>query len=411
VISLEEARALISETLSGERLGREFIPVKNARRRVLATDVVSGLDMPPFDRVTVDGFAVADGESNNRLQIVGEVRAGQVWDEPVQPGSAVKIMTGAPAPPGTGRVVMVEQTLEKDGFVEIETEALSVGRHNIAPKGEDRHAGDVIARAGERLDAAHIAGLVSCGVIEVQVGRQPQVVVMATGDELVEDPEQRQGGQILNSNSPLLGNVLRSYDYPVEIHPVVPDDPHVTLDRISNALWKADVVVLTGGVSAGEYDFVPRALQEMELETLFTRVAIKPGKPTTLAVGDRGVVFGLPGNPVSAYITCHLFVLPALALLEGGACKERTLHLPLADDYSSRSSPRVQFLPARLTEIGEVVPLRYHGSGHQLALTAADGLFRLEPEVTVLAAGTRVPFWPVRIPAFTALTERTQGGR
>ena len=409
MISLEQAQTIITRHLSDRNLDSERIPVTAATARVLAADVTSGLDIPPFDRVTMDGFAVAEGEAGNRLEVVGEVRAGQVREEPIRPGSAVKVMTGAPAPPGTGKVIMVESCREANGYVEIAEEALAAEGRNIAARGEDLRVGDVVVPAGERLNTLHIAGLVACGVAEVKVHRQPRVVVMATGDELVEEPDLLRDGQIPNSNSPLLSGVLRSFGYSVEVYPVVPDDPQVTLDRISGALWNAEMVVLTGGVSAGDYDFVPAALQEMGREIHISKIAIKPGKPLIFATSDRGVVFGLPGNPVSAFVTCHLFVLPALALLEGTLRRERYVTLPLAQPYHGRGGPRLKFLPARLTADGRIACLPYHGSGHLHALAEADGLLRVEPEVTELATGTGVLFWPVRTAAFQTPTREGKG--
>ncbi len=405
MISLDRAQAIVATTLGSRTLGVEKLPLPAALGRVLATDVVSTLDMPPFDRVTMDGFALAGEERQTRLAVVGEVRAGQTWTEPVQPGAAIKVMTGAPAPLGTGKVVPIEQTREFGGYVDIEPHALASDRRHVAPRGQDLRAGDVVARAGARLDPVRLADLVACGVAGVEVYRQPRLAVMATGDELITDPAMRRGGQILNSNSPLLHGVLRSHGYPVEILSVVPDEPRMTRDRINAALAVADVAVVTGGVSTGDYDYVPLALDELGLQILITRVAIKPGKPLTFAVGERGIVFGLPGNPVSVFVTCHLFVLPALALLEGTRRPLKVIFLPLATPYRERATLREQFLPARLSGTGEVALLTYHGSGHLHTLASADGFVRVPPETETMAAGTRVPFWPVKLAAFLSSTD------
>jgi molybdopterin molybdotransferase len=402
VIPLEKALTIVQDALAGHPLRSQRLPIVEAQGRFLREDVVSQLDIPPFDRVVMDGYAVVEGETGRRLRVVAEVQAGQVTDVLVRPGTAVKIMTGAPAPAGTGKVVMVEKTRRAGGHVEIL--AAETERH-VTSQGEDLKAGDVIARRGERLDEVRIAGLAACGITDVQVGRRPRVAVLVTGDELVERPGERTGGRIFNANGPLLVGLLRSYGYAVRQAPVVRDDPGETAARIAAAMAANEMVVLTGGVSAGEYDYVPQALETCGLRILFSRVAVKPGKPVTFAVQSPAagtVAFGLPGNPVSVFVTAHLFVLPALALLEGGRRPPRLLQVPLAASHSFRPSPRVQFLPARLDHKGRVVPLPYHGSGHLHALANAEGLLRLEPGAADIPAGAPLPFWPVRLPAFAA---------
>jgi molybdopterin molybdotransferase len=404
MIPLARAQEIVSHRLGGRAPSRELRPLREASNRILAVDVPSPLDIPPFDRVAMDGYALAAGETASILPVAGEVRAGQVSELTVRPGTAVKIMTGAPAPPGTARVVPVELTREQNGVVEIlDAAALAPGaRLNLAPRGEDLRAGDVVAWAGERLDPVRLAALAACGVAEVEVTRQPRLALLATGDEVVGKLTERDRAGVLDANTPLLRGLLASFGYEAIVadRAAVPDDPVATAEALAQALDRADVVVLTGGVSAGDYDYVPRALGALGFEIHFSRVAIKPGKPTTFATGERGVVFGLPGNPVSVFVTCHLYLLPALALLEGATRRPRFLPVPLAEDLEVASSPRTQLLPAQLSPTGRAVVLPYHGSGHLQALTSAEGLIRVEPDLAHLPGGTILPFWPLRLGAY-----------
>ncbi len=404
MIPLARAQDIVDRVLGGRVPSRERLPLREAAGRVLAADVPSPLDIPPFDRVTMDGYALAAGETASVLPVAGEVRAGQDSELNVRPGTAVKIMTGAPAPPGTARVVPVELTRERDGVVEIlDAAALAPGaRRNLAPRGEDLRAGDPVVRAGERLDPVRLAALAACGVAEVEVTRRPRPALLATGDEVVRELVERDRAGVLDANTPLLQGLLGSFDYEASVADpaAVPDDPAVTTEALARALDRTGVVVLTGGVSAGAHDYVPRALAALGFEIHFSRVAIKPGKPTTFATGPRGVVFGLPGNPVSVFVTCHLYLLPALALLEGSRRRLRFLPVPLAGDLAVEPSPRIQLLPARLSPTGEAAVLPYHGSGHLQALAAAEGLVRVEPDVAHVPGGTLLPFWPLRLGAF-----------
>jgi molybdopterin molybdotransferase len=398
MIPLEKALKTVLENLPKGGLGTQTVTPDRANGRILVADALSGLEVPPFDRVTMDGYALAEGERSRSVELVGEVRAGQAPSLAVRPGTAIKVMTGAPAPAGTDRVVPVELTEAVGGKIHILDDHR--GPRNIAPRGQDLRRGEVVIPAGKRLDAVRIACLIAAGVEQVQVSPLPRVAVLATGDELSEDPVKRREGQIPNSNSPLLREMFEARGYPVTITPALPDDVAETTAQIGAALAEADLLVLTGGVSVGDYDCVPRALEKLGLKILVSRVALKPGKPFTFAVGKRGVVFGLPGNPVSVFVTAHLFVLPALAWLEGAGQKPRFFSLPLAETLECRPTSRARLLPARLSGSGQVVPLLYHGSGHLQALAHADGLIRLDPGVKTLPEGTNVAFWPIRVEAF-----------
>ena len=390
MIPLEEALDLLQSALQGLSLGTEVLHPAQALGRVLARDQFSLLDLPPFDKSAMDGYALLEGEEAMDLRLSGTVRAGQGETPELRAGEAVKVMTGAPVPPGTGRVVMREWTEEEDGRVRILRPG---GPSNICRKGEDVKKGDLVLPAGTRITPAAAANLVSCGIVEVEVHRPPRVEVLATGDEVVDSPGEIRPGRIMNSNGPMLAALARRWGMEVTGEGILRDDPEETERGIARALERADFVVLSGGVSEGDFDYVPAALEKLGVKILFDRVAIKPGKPMTLGRGEGpGLLFGLPGNPVSSFLMFHLFVQEAAARLTGERNWFRELRLPLARPFRRKKRERLEFVPARIREGGEVEPLEYHGSAHLAALREAEGFLLVPRGTAALEAGEIVTF-------------------
>ncbi len=378
MIPFEEAQRILEEALRDLSLGTETLPAGKALGRVLASDRHSLLDLPPFDKSAMDGYALGEGEEGTDLRLAGTVRAGQGEIPELRSGETVKVMTGAPVPPGTGRVVMREWTEEKDGRVRILRPG---GPSNICRKGEDMKAGDLVLTAGTRITPADVGNLVSCGIVEVEVYRPIRVEILATGDEVADSPEEIRPGRIMNSNGPMLAALARRWGMEVTGERILRDDPVETEEGIAAALERADFLVLSGGVSAGDYDYVPGALKKLGMEILFDRVATKPGRPMTLGRGRGRILFGLPGNPVSSFLMFHLFVLAAAAKLTGERGWFRDHRLPMAKTFQRKKTSRLEFVPARLGEGGRVEPLEYHGSAHLAALREAEG-FLLVPRGT-----------------------------
>jgi len=389
-ITWEEAEEILAHTLSGKSVERKTIPVREALGRVVIEDAFSIIDLPPFDKSIMDGYAVCDERETYRLLDV--IAAGDAEIPALEPGKCVKIMTGAPVPEGALRIVRVEETEETDGLVRVS------GREKrtfIAPRGSDVAEGDPVVRAGERLDALACANLVSCGVEKVAVAAKPRVSVITTGSEIVESMADFGPGKIFDSNGPMLANLLeQSGCAPVQAKNV-PDDLDRLASELGRALEQSDLVILSGGVSMGDFDFVPDAMEACGLDIHFSRVLIKPGRPVTFAGGKSGAALGLPGNPVSIVATFYLFALPALTALEGSFEKPRFLPLPLEDDYIRSRTARTVFVPARVNAKGRLERPEFHGSAHLLALRDADGFFRVESGIGRVAAGERVPFLPL----------------
>ena len=389
MILLDEARKRMEEALQGMSLERERRHPARALGRVLAEEVVSRLDLPPFDKSAMDGYALLEGEEGTDLELLGTVRAGQGETPELRPGGAVKVMTGAPVPPGTGKVVMREWTEERGGRVRILRPG---GPSNICRKGEDLKEGDLVLPAGTRITPAAAGNLVSCGAVEVEVFKPIRVEILATGDEVVDRPEEIRPGRIMNCNGPMLAALARRWGMEVTGERVLPDDPVETERGIAAALERADFLILSGGVSEGDFDYVPAALKKLGIEILFDRVAVKPGRPMTLARGRGRILFGLPGNPVSSFIMFHVFVLAAASLLTGEGNLHKNVRLPLAKPFQRKKTARLEFVPARLTGEGGIEPLEYHGSAHLAALREADGFLLVPRGTALLEAGERATF-------------------
>lgn len=391
MISQDEAFTLLDAALSDETLASETLDVALAQTRVLAKDAPSQLDLPSFDKSAMDGFAVLSGDHRDAYRVVGLTRAGDPPASAFSPGEAIKIMTGAPLAAGAGRVIKIEDTQAEGDLIRI---LRHDGMTHVRKQGEDLARGDRVLKAGTRLGSLEVANLVACGVVQVEVCRRPRVVVLSTGDELVDDPAALGPGKIMDSNGPMLRGLCAAYGIDLAGTGRVPDDPERTRARLDEALSAADLVVLSGGVSMGEFDYVLEALAALGLSIHFSRVAIKPGKPTVFASGRGKAVFALPGNPVSSFVMFHLFVLRAVAHLTGMPVGWRELQLRLAEPFSRRKATRLLYMPCRLTPEGACEPVHNNGSGHLAALLGADGFIQVPEGISELPAGAMVTFSP-----------------
>ena len=358
--------------------GTEELDLCAAAERVLAEDVAADRDSPAVARSVRDGYAVRALDLPGELQVIGEVRAGEQFAGEVGPGQAVEIMTGAPIPAGADAVVMVEHTCREGDRVRHD---LSVEpRQFINPRGCEAAAHEVVLRRGKRLDYTDIAMLAAFGRVRVTVFRKPSVSIIATGDEIVEVREQPEEFQIRNSNAySLAAQVARAGGVP-QVLPIARDTIEDTRDAIGQGL-AADLLLLSGGVSAGKYDVVEDVLAGFGAEFLFDRVLIQPGQPVVFGRAEGKFFFGLPGNPSSTMVTFEIFARAALELLAGQ--EEIALHMPLARltrEFHHRTGI-TRFLPARLSADGaEITPVDWHGSGDIPALTRANAYLVTDPD-------------------------------
>ncbi|MDX6577647.1 MAG: molybdopterin molybdotransferase, partial [Blastocatellia bacterium] len=366
-----------------------------------AEDIIADCDLPPFDRAQMDGYAVRAADvatTPARLRIAGESAAGRGWHHEMKAREAVRIMTGAPVPAGADAVQQVELTRESNGHVEI-LEPVDAGR-SIVRRAAEIKAGETVLRSGEDINAAMIAALASFGYAQVKVGRRPRVAIMATGSELVDIDQKPGTDQIRDSNNYTLAAYARLAGATVERLPLAGDDTEELKRQMSEAAARSDVLITSGGVSMGVYDFTKAALKELGAEIFFERVSLRPGKPTVFARLGNTLVFGLPGNPVSVTVTFNLFARTAMRKLQGAhepALKEETA--VLARDLKG-SIERESYLPATLStdENGTLLaePLKWGGSSDFVAFARATALINLLAGVKTIHGGSPVKI--VRLP-------------
>jgi molybdopterin molybdotransferase len=389
-LTFSEARETVLTKVSAARPDRvvEMVSLNDAAGRVLAEDIAADRDTPALARSVRDGYAVRAADLPGELRVIGEVRAGQRFPGHVDRGQAVEIMTGAPIPAGADAVVMVEHTRRVDGNVHID--AAAEPQQFINPQGCEAAANQTVLHAGKRIDYTDVALLAAFGRNRVQVYRRPEVAIIATGDEIVEVYETPADYQIRNSNAySLAAQVARAGGVP-HILPVARDTVEHTREIVARGL-ASDLLLLSGGVSAGKYDVVETVMAELGAEIFFDRVLIQPGQPLvfgraggTASWGGRwrgGFFFGLPGNPSSTMVTFEIFARAALELLAGQ--QETSLYMPfsrLTRDFRHRPG-LTRFLPAQLTADGaEVTPVEWHGSGDVPALTRANAYLVADPD-------------------------------
>lgn len=372
-LTFHVARETVLNKVTASQLTPEEIALDAAAGRVLAEDVAADRDSPALSRSVRDGYAVRAGDLPGELTVIGEVRAGQRFEGELAAGQAIEIMTGAPIPQGADAVVMVEHTRRVNGRVRIESSAEP--RQFINPKGCEAAANETVLKPGKRIDYADVAMLAAFGRTHVSVYRKPEVAIVATGDEIVEVSETPAAFQIRNSNAySLAAQVARAGGIP-RILPVARDTVEHTREIVLRGLT-SDLLLLSGGVSAGKYDVVEQVLSEIGAEFFFDRVLIQPGQPVVFGktVGANGkFFFGLPGNPSATMVTFEILARAAVELLGGQS--ESPLPMPFARltrDFRHRPG-LTRFLPAQLSADGtEVTPVEWHGSGDVPALTRAN---------------------------------------
>jgi molybdopterin molybdotransferase len=370
-ISFQDARSIVLREVSQYRTlpPVETVPLAEASGRILAEPVYADRDMPALDRSMRDGYAVRSADFPGRASVIGQVRAGEVYNGVVEWCETVEIMTGAPVPKGADAVVMLELITRKDDV--IETERSVKPGENINPKGIEAKAGTVVLEPGKRIGIGEIALLATVGRTTVSVYRRLQVAILATGDELVPVEAQPLDYQIRNSNlHSLAAHVSRSGAYPVML-PVARDQSGETRDLIDRGL-SADLLLISGGVSAGKYDLVEDVLHSLGAEFYFDRVAMQPGAPLVFGKTRNKFFFGLPGNPVSTMVTFDLFAQSAIDLIGGCRTSPRPmLFARLTQDFKHRPG-LTRFLPAKI-DCGEVAPVPWKGSNDIVSFCRANG--------------------------------------
>ena len=374
---------------SARLIGTEHVALDHAISRVLAEDVKSDIDMPPFNKSAMDGFACRRVDLANELTIIETVPAGVPPENVIGPNQCAKIMTGAMVPAGADCVIMVEFTKNPSGntvrFTGKETDG------NICLKAEDIKAGDVVLSKGTLIKPQHISTLAAVGCANPCVAVRPKVGILATGSELVVPAEKPRTSQVRDSNSFLLAAQTQTTGAITKNYGIAKDTRQAIDAAIKMAIAENDVVLVSGGVSVGDFDFVPDILKKNGIELMFEKIAIKPGKPTVFGVSDGIFCFGMPGHPVSGFVMCELLVKPFLYRLMGHNFKPLEMKMPLGTSISRKKAGRPSWIPIAITGEGTARPVEYHGSAHFHALCGADGLLCIPKGTAEFKEGTIVP--------------------
>jgi molybdopterin molybdotransferase len=332
----------------------------------------------------MDGYACRAADLNQPLTIIETIPAGKEPEKTIEAGCCSQIMTGAPVPEGADTVIKVEDTEINDQGKVVFTG--KPGKSNIASKSEDVSKGDVLIDEGTIIEPQHLAVMAATGFAKPQVAVKPRLAIISTGDEIVEPDEKPGISKIRNSNSyQLIGQAIKCGAEPHYMG-IARDDEFITYEIIRESLESHDIIILTGGISMGKFDFIPAVFKKLGVEVLFQTLAIQPGKPTLFGKIGKKRIFGLPGNPVSAFNTFDLLVKPYVRLSMGAEIGHHFLKLPMGTVYTRKKTDRDSFIPVRIEE-SKVFPIEYHGSAHIQAITTADGFIKIPIGKEMLKAG------------------------
>ncbi len=389
MITMDEATKIIKDNC----IRREVVSIEpaDAYGMVIAEDVLSDIDIPPFDKSAMDGYALRASDvkvPGAVLAVKGVVSAGTVYNDVIKSGECVKIMTGAPVPDGADAVVMVEHTeISDDTCVRI---MKSVWRgKNICIKGEDVKCNMVVLRDGSLIQGTEIAIFASLGRTTLKVYRKPEIAVISTGDELVEPDAALEPGKIRNSNSTMLVSMLASSGYSAEYLGIAPDNEKGLRRLIKKGLGY-DVLLISGGVSMGDYDIVPEILQDEGVNILFHRVMVKPGKPLLFGKKGMNIIFGIPGNPVSNFTSFHVFIKGALYLMTGiNNYSPCFIKARITSDYKN-TSKRLHIIPSRYTVVDgkfTVKPFKLRGSADIIGCAGSNCLMFVDKDTEYIPEG------------------------
>ncbi|NVO21575.1 MAG: molybdopterin molybdotransferase MoeA [Bacteroidetes bacterium] len=386
MIRFEEALDIVAH--EAKPLSFEWIGLSDCLGRILATDVFADMDMPPFDKSAVDGYACRREDLGSELQVKEVIAAGKEPQFEIGKDECAKLMTGGMVPKGADTVIMVEEVevleLNRIRFTGSKTAP------NICFRAEDIHKGDKVLEKGTLLRAQEVAILASVGKASPEVYEQVKIGIITTGDELVEPGVSPGPSQIRNSNAwQLIIQVKKAGCIP-NYYGIAVDDEAETLSLIEKACAENQIVILTGGVSVGDFDFVPAVLARAGFDLKFRSIAVQPGKPSIFATRGSTYLFALPGNPVSSFVQFELLVRHLLNHMSGNFDSAKLRKLTMGFDYTRKRTDRKAFIPVAFLEDGSVGPIEYHGSAHIHSYIFAEGIISVEIGSNVINKGTLV---------------------
>jgi molybdopterin molybdotransferase len=385
MVQFEEALSLVMS--SAYTLDIERIHIGDSLQRILAEDVFSDMDMPPFNKSAVDGYACRREDLSMEMEVIEVVPAGKIPEKMTGKGECTRIMTGAMVPERADMVMMVEDTELTPGGKVVFTGVQPA--YNICYHAEDIKKGDLVLKSGTIIRPQEIAVMASTGYVRPVVYRKVNTGVISTGDELVEPDQNPEISQIRNSNAQQLIAQLGRMGLKGYYYGIAKDRKERIRELIVRAMEDNDMVLLTGGVSMGEYDYVPEVLDELRVNIRFSTIAIQPGRPTVFGVTGNGFLFGLPGNPVSSFVLFELLVKPLIYKLMGHDFLPIVWRLPMGISYSRKKSGRKSVIPVIIRN-GSVFPVEYHGSAHIHSYINASGLMIFDTGLTDIKEGEMV---------------------
>ena len=366
----------------------EKVDIMECLGRILAEDVTSDINMPPFDKSAMDGYAARRCDLGKPLEVIETIKAGDIPQKKIHTCQCSKIMTGSIIPEGADCVIMVEETEQHTANT-----ILFTGRYrksNIALKAEDIAVGTVVLKKSTLIRPQEVAVLATVGCVQPLVFKMPRIIILSTGDEIVEPHIKPSNGKIRNSNAYQLHAQILKMHFKSSYGGIICDTPQKLEETLAHALSNHDLIILTGGISMGDYDYVPDILKKLGVDLCVQKIDIKPGKPTIFGQKHNTFVFGLPGNPVSSFVIFELFTKPFIYKMAGHTYEPRVLSLPMADDYTVKGINRLSWQPIVITPQKTVEAVRYHGSGHIHALSKADGIMRVEAGKAKILKGEQV---------------------
>ncbi len=385
MVTLEEAIHLaLSNAVETDT---ETVPFTEALQRILAEDVISDIDIPPFNKSAMDGYALRKEDVNQSLRVIEVVQAGNMPSRNLLPGECVKIMTGARIPDNANYVAKIEDTeIDEQGNIRIKK---TENKSNIRLKAEDVKKDEKILSKGTLLRPQEIATLATVGKTMISVYKKPSLCIASTGNELVEPEQKPTDYQIRNSNAYQLVSQCMSMGIHPYYYGIIEDEINSTQYHLNQMLHQHNIIILTGGVSMGDFDFIPETIKQLGYDIVFQTINVQPGKPTMMARKGNKYIFGLPGNPVSSFMQFELIVKPFLYKMMGHQYVPAECKAPLAQEYYRKKAERTSIVPVKI-ENNTVIPVEYHGSAHLFALNDATGFIIIPEKITEIPANTYV---------------------
>jgi molybdopterin molybdotransferase len=391
LIPFEEALQMMLS--SAKTLSTEKLPFMECIGRILAEDIFSDVNMPPFDKAAMDGYACKAADLKNELTVIEIIAAGAVPQKEVHKNECSKIMTGAMMPQGADTILIVEECVEIESG-KIKFQKVN-SKSNVCYLAEDVKIGDRVVQKNILISSQHIPTFASVGKTILEVYKMPKVAIISTGDELVEPNEKPQASQIRNSNAYSMLAQLKTIGVEAEYLGVAKDTKEAMQSKLKEAMQIADIVIFSGAVSMGDFDFVPIVLKEEGIDVLFHGVAAKPGKKTVFGTKGNQWFLGVPGNPVSSFVQIQFLLLPFIFKLMNTEDESLKLKLPLTFDYTRKRAGRKEFIPIRISKNGEIEKLNYHGSAHINAIGYANAFLIIDLGVLEIKRGELVDVRPI----------------